>query len=98
MISILNGLFYTKTSLGEYETILSLIDNGSDDDKKKLAWIMYFDVFSTQFTDEDLKRVYEEALTYGHNKNKYGQYNYNDYNKVITTIFDIKQKSADTLY
>lgn len=90
MMSILNGLFYTKTSLGEYETILSLIDNGSDDDKKKLAWIMYFDVFSTQFTDEDLKRVYEEALTYGHNKNKYGQYDYNDYNKVITTIFDIK--------
>lgn len=90
MMSILNGLFYTKTSLGEYETILSLIDNGSDDDKKKLAWIMYFDVFSTQFTDEDLKRVYKEALTYGHNKNKYGQYDYNDYNKVITTIFDIK--------
>lgn len=90
MMSILNGLFYTKTSLGEYETILSLIDNGSDDDKKKLAWIMYFDVFSTQFTDEDLKRVYEEALTYGHNKNKYGQYDYNNYNKVITTIFDIK--------
>lgn len=90
MMSILNGLFYTKTSLGEYETILSLIDNGSDDDKKKLAWIIYFDVFSTQFTDEDLKRVYEEALTYGHNKNKYGQYDYNDYNKVITTIFDIK--------
>jgi len=90
MISILHELFYTNTSLGKYETILSLIDNGSDDDKKKLAWIMYFDVFSTQYTDEDLKRVYKEALTYGHNKNKYGQYDYNDYNKVITTIFDIK--------
>ena len=38
----------------------------------------------------DLKKVYEMALTYGHNKNKYGQYDYNDYNKVITTIFDIK--------
>lgn len=90
MISILHELFYTKTSLGEYETILSLIDNGSDDDKKKLAWIMYFDVFSTQYTEEDLKKVYEMALTYGNNKNKYGQYDYNDYNKVITTIFDIK--------
>lgn len=90
MMSILNELFYTKTSLGEYETILSLIDNGSDDDKKKLAWITYFEVFLTQYTDEDLKKVYEEALTYGHNKNKYGQYDFNDYNKVITTIFDIK--------
>lgn len=90
MISILHELFYTKTSLGEYETILSLIDNGSDDDKKKLDWIMYFDVFSTQYTEEDLKKVYEMALTYGNNKNKYGQYDYNDYNKVITTIFDIK--------
>lgn len=90
MISILHELFYTKTSLGEYETILSLIDNGSDDDKKKLAWIMYFDVFSTQYTEEDLKKVYEMALTYGNNKNKYGQYDYNDYNKVIKTIFDIK--------
>jgi len=90
MISILHELFYTNTSLGEYETILSLIDNGNDDDKKKLAWIMYFDVFSTQYTEEDLKKVYEVALTYGNNKNKYGQYDYNDYNKVITTIFDIK--------
>lgn len=90
MMSILNELFYTKTSLGEYETILNLIDSGSDDDKKKLAWITYFDVFSTQYTEEDLKKVYEMALTYGHNKNKYGQYDFNDYNKVITTIFDIK--------
>ena len=90
MISFLHELFYTKTSLEEYETILTLIDNGSDDDKKKLAWIMYFDVFSTQYTEEDLKKVYEMALTYGNNKNKYGQYDFNDYNKVITTIFDIK--------
>lgn len=90
MMSILNGLFYTNTSLGEYETILSLIENGSDDDKKKLAWIIYFDVFSTQYTEENLKEVYEIALTYGNNKNKYGQYDFNDYNKIITTIFDIK--------
>ena len=90
MMSILNELFYTKTSLGEYETILNLIDNGSDNDKKKLAWITYFEVFLTQYTDEDLKKVYEEALTHGHNKNKYGQYDFNDYNKIITTIFDIK--------
>lgn len=90
MISILHELFYTNTSLGGYETILSLIDNGSDDNKKKLAWIMYFDVFSTQYTEEDLKKIYEMALTYGHNKNKYRQHDYNDYNKVITTIFDIK--------
>ena len=90
MISILHELFYTNTSLGEYETILSLIDNGSDADKKQLAWIMYFDVFSTQYTEENLKQVYEMALTYGNNKNKYGQYDFNDYNKVITTIFDIK--------
>lgn len=90
MISILNNLFYTNTSLGEYDNILNLIDNGSDDDKNRLAWIMYFDVFLTQFTDDDLKKIYEMALTYGHNKNKYGQYDYNDYNKIITTIFDIK--------
>lgn len=90
MISILNNLFYTNTSLGEYDNILNLIDNGSDDDKNRLAWIMYFDVFLTQFTDDDLKKIYEKAFTYGHNKNKYGQYDYNDYNKVITTIFDIK--------
>lgn len=90
MISILNNLYNTKTSLGKYDNILNLIDNGSDDDKNRLAWIMYFDVFSTQFTDEDLKRIYEEAIVYGHNKNKYGQYDYSDYNKIITTIFDIK--------
>ena len=41
-------------------------------------------------TEEDLKKVYEMALTYGHNKNKYGQYDFNNYNKVITTIFNIK--------
>ena len=38
------------------------------------------------------------ALTYGNNKNKYGQYDFNDYSKVITTIFDIKiTKNANTI-
>lgn len=89
-ISILHTLYFSNTPIGEYETIISLIDNGNDSDKKNLAWTIYFDIFSNQYNDNDLKSVYDIAVTYNNNRNKYGQYDFNDYSKVITTIFDIK--------
>jgi len=39
---------------------------------------------------EDLNKIYKDAIIYTRNKNKYGLYDFNDYNKVITTIFNIK--------
>lgn len=90
MISIINQLFYVNTSFGEYNNILNIIDSNNDYDKNKLAWIIYSEIFSKEYTQEDLNKIYEDAISYTRNKNKYGLYDFNDYNKVITTIFNIK--------
>ena len=62
----------------------------TDYDKNKLAWIIYSEIFSKEYTQEDLNKIYDEAISYTRNKNKYGLHDFNDYNKVITTIFNIK--------
>lgn len=90
MISIVNQLFYANTSFGNYENILNIIDSNNDYDKNKLAWIIYSEIFSKEYTQEDLDKIYEDTISYTRNKNKCGLYDFNDYNKVITTIFNIK--------
>lgn len=90
MISIINQLYYNKSSIGNYDTILDVIKSDNDKDKSQLALTIYLEIFLQNFSDEDLNDMYNEAVVFCKNKNKYSQYDYNDYNKVITTIFDIK--------